>query len=336
MHDCGIYLLENARRLSQNEPVNGKPIDAERLRVFFAELLLARSSYEASEQNMLKSLLYPESLMAWQVGAAARSYAFPLDSTRPKRRKLEIEAVEAQATSANDSSSSWSEDDAHTLDLADIKAGAGTLFKSSPSCPWMKYLERFANCRIQRNNTRMGYSRAFRLLQMVAAFGCPEHFVALKGAVAQYRVLGPESALKDPLDLPSQFYKVGLWTERLGLINVVLQRLARAHFTSLIDDGKDLFLNRSLQTNLRSDCAINKAVKAVVIQINPRMAGWDTSHDLAKKSAFLDVQRNLRRWRREGVMWSLIQKRFSSLALLVLAPHHIRLLPATRSVSESS
>ena len=148
MHDCGIYLLENARRLSQNEPVGRKPIDAERLRVFFAELLLARSLYEASEQNMLKSILYPESSMAWQVGAAPRSYAFPLDSTRLKRRKLEIEAIEAQATSANDSSSDWSEDDAQTLDLADIKAGAETLFRSFPSCLWMKYLERFANCRI--------------------------------------------------------------------------------------------------------------------------------------------------------------------------------------------
>ena len=100
---------------------------------------------------------------------------------------------------------------------------------------------------------------------MVAAFGCPEHFVALKGAVAQYRVLGPEGALKDPLDLPSQVYRVGLWTERLGLVNIVLQRLARAHFTLFIDDGKDFFLNRFLRTNLRSDCAINKATKAVVV-----------------------------------------------------------------------
>ena len=41
----------------------------------------------------------------------------------------------------------------------------------------------------------MGYTRAFRLLEMVAAFAYPEYFVALKGAVAYYRVLAPEEVI---------------------------------------------------------------------------------------------------------------------------------------------
>ena len=259
-----------------------------------------------------------------------------LDSTRAKKRKLQLEAVEAQTLRGDESSSDRNEDDPEPLGLASIKAGASTLFRSSPSCPWMKYLERFASCRIQRNNAPIGFPRAFHLLQMVAAFGCSEHFVALKGAVAQYRVLGPEEVLKTPLDLPSHLYKVGTWTERLGLVNIILQRLVRAHFTSLIDDGKDLFLNKSLQPNLQNGPGIEKAIKAVVVRINPKMAGWDSSDDPAERSAFSDVQSNLRRWRREGAVWSLIQRRFSSLALLALAPHHIRVLPAARSISGSS
>ena len=171
---------------------------------------------------------------------------------------------------------------------------------------------------------------------MVAAFGCPEHFVALKGAVAQYRVLAPEEVLESPRDLCGHFYQVGLWTERLGLVNVILQRVVRAHFTSLIDDGRDLVLSRSSQANLSIGSALGKAIKAVVVKINPKMEGWDSSRNPAERSAFLDVQRHLRRWRREGAIWSLIQRRFSSLALLALAPHHIRVLPATQSISGSS
>ncbi len=328
--------MENARRLSQGEVVNGAPIEADSLRVFYAELLLARSLYEASEQIMLKSVLYPEISRSWQVGAAPRSYAFNLDSTQAKRRKLQIEEVEAQTSNVDESGSDWDEGDTRRLDLAVIKASVSTLFKSSPSCPWIKYLERFANCHIQRSKIPMGYNRAFRLLQMVAAFGCPEHFVALKGAVAQYRVLAPEEVMNASLDLSSHLYMVGLWTERLGLINIILQRFVRAHFTSLINEGADLFQDRSGQMEIQSGCALTKSIKAMVIKIHPRMRGWDSSINPAERSAFLDVQRNLRRWRQEGTIWSLIQTRFSSLALLTLVPHHIRILPAFQSISESS
>ena len=87
--------MENARRLSQGEVVDGAPIEADRLRVFYAELLLARSLYEASEQTLLKSVLYPDTSMSWHVGAPPRSYAFNLDSIRAKRRKLLVEEVDA-------------------------------------------------------------------------------------------------------------------------------------------------------------------------------------------------------------------------------------------------
>ena len=285
---------------------------------------------------MLKSVMYPESSMSWQVGAAPRSYTFSLDSTRAKRRKLQIEEVEAQTVGIDESSSDGNEDDIQPPDLANIKARVSILSKSSPSCPWMDYLERFANCHLQRSNTQIGFTRAFRLIQMVAAFACPEHFVALKAAVAHYRVLGPEEVLKAPLDVSSHLYKVGLWTERLGLINVILQRLVRAHFTSLIDEGKDLLLDRSGPVAFQNRCAVTKAIKATVVKIYPRMKGWDSSNNPAERSAFLDVQRNLRRWRQEGAIWSLLQNKFSSLALLALVPHYIRIMPTTQSISGSS
>jgi len=244
---------------------------------------------------MLKSVLYSESSRSWQVGVAPRFYTFMLDFTRAKQRKLQIEDVEAQTASVDKSSSDWDEDETQGLDISAIKARTSSLSEMSPSCPWMKYLKCFANCRIQRSNNLMGFPRAFRLLQMVAAFACPEHFVALKRAVTHYQVLGPKEILEKPVDLSSHLYTVGLWTESLGLINVIIQRLVRAHFTSLINEGKDLFLDRSQQNNLQSDCAITKAIKAMVIKINPKMKGWDTSDNPAERSAFGDVQCNLQR-----------------------------------------
>lgn len=194
-----------------------------------------------------------------------------LDSIRAKRRRLEIEEVIAQTASVDKSSSDWDDDENQALDLTAIKARVSSLFAMSPSGPWMKYLERFADGCIQRSNTPMRFPRAFRLLQMIAAFGCPEHFVALKGAIAHYRVLGPEEeTLKGPLDLPSHLYTIGLWTESLGLINIIIRRFVRAHFTSAINEGKDLVLNRSQQNSLQSDCAITKATKAMVIKIIQR------------------------------------------------------------------
>ena len=285
---------------------------------------------------MLKSVLYPEKSKSWQVGTAPRSYAFDLDSTRTKRRKLQTQEIEAQTTAVHESGPEWDEESTAKMDLATIKAGVSNLFNSSPPCPWTKYLERFANCRIQRGNTIMGYTQAFRLLQMVAAFGCPEHFLALKGAVAHYRVMAPDELLQAPIDLSGHLYHVGLWTERLGLINVILQRFVRAHFTSLINEGADLFQDRSGQMVFQSRCAITQSTKAMVVRIFPQMKGWDSSPNNAERSAFSDVQRNLRRWRVEGAIWSTIQERFSSLAILALVPHHIRVLSNCQSISGSS
>ncbi len=137
----------------------------------------------------------------------------------------------------------------------------------------MKYLERFANCRLQRSEVPIGYIRASRLLQIVAAFACPEHFVALKGAVAYYRVLAPDEIIRAPLDLSNHLYTVGVWTERLGLINVILQRFMRAYFTSLIDEGTDLFQDRSGHMVFQNGYAISKSIKAIVVKIYPKMKG---------------------------------------------------------------
>ncbi len=328
--------MENARRLSQGEVIKGVPIQAGRLRLYYAELLLARSLYEASEHIMLKSVLYPEPSKSWQVGTAPRSYAFSLGPTKAKRRKLQIEEVEAQTATIDESGSDWDGDEEQRLDLAAIKAQASTLFASNLSCPWMEYLQRLSNCHVQKGTTPMGLTRAFRLLQMVAGFGCPVHFVALKNAIARYRVLAPEEVINTPLDLSAHLYAVGRWTEHLGLINAILQRFARAHFTSLIEEGAELFQDRSEQQVSRSQLAVTKSIKAIVVKIHPRMKGWDSSSNIAERSAFLDVQRNLRRWRREGAIWSMIQKRFSSLALLALVPYHLRLLPGSQSISGSS
>ncbi len=114
-----------------------------------------------------------------------------------------------------------------------------------------------------------------------------------------------------------------------------LQRFVRAYFTLLIDEGAHLFQDRAGQV-FQNGCAVTKSVKATVVKIYPKMKGWDSSTNPAERSAFSEVQRNLRRWRQEGAIWSSIQNRFSSLTLLTLVPHHVRVLPAPQSISGSS
>ena len=137
---------------------------------------------------------------------------------------------------------------------------------------------------------------------MVAAFACPEHFVALKGAVAHYHMLAPEEVIQAPLDLSSHLYTVGVWTEHLGLINVILQCFVRAYFTSLIDEGTHLFQDQAGHMVVQNSCAVTRSVKATVVKIYPKMKGWDSSTNPAERSAFSEVQRNLRRWRQEGAI----------------------------------
>ena len=282
---------------------------------------------------MLKSVLYPEHSRSWQVGIAPRIYESSVDSKRAKRRKLQIEEVEAQIASLNENCSDEDEDSILQMDLTVIKTNISTLFRWTPSCLWMKYLDSFASCRIQRSEAQMGYQRAFRILQMVAAFACPEIFIALKEAVAHYRVLAPEECTEAPLDLTSHLYTVGVWTERLGLINDILQRFVRAYFTSMVEEGTSLFRDRAEHTLLQNGSALTKSIKATVVKIYPKMKGWDSSTNPAEKSAFGEIQRNLRKWRQEGAIWSLIQKRFSSLALLALVPHHVRIIPDSPIIS---
>ncbi len=74
----------------------------------------------------------------------------------------------------------------------------------------MEYLERFTNYYLQRSKAPVGYIRASRLLEIVAAFACPEYFVALKGAVAYYRVLVLEEVIQVLLNLSSYLYGVGV------------------------------------------------------------------------------------------------------------------------------
>lgn len=210
-----------------------------------------------------------------------------LDSTRAKQRKLQIEKIEAQITSVDKNSSDWNEDETQALNLTAMKVRVLSLFEMSPSCFWIKYLERFTSCCIQKSNTLMGFPQTFHLLQMIAAFDCSEHFVTLKKAVAHYCVLESEEILETSLNLPGHLYTVSLWTESLKLINVIIWQLVRAHFTSLINEGKELFLNRFQQNNLQSDCTITKAIKVMVIEINSKMKEWNFSNNSAER--FTDI-----------------------------------------------
>lgn len=164
--------------------------------------------HEVSEQIILKSVLYSKTSRSWQIDTAPRFYTFNLDFTRAKRRKLQIEEIEAQITRVDESDSDENEDSARRLNLAIIKVNISTLFKSFSACLWMKYLERFVNCRLQRSKVSVKYTRTSRLLEMMTTFACSEHFVVLKDAVAHYCLLASEEVIQISLDLSNHLYIV--------------------------------------------------------------------------------------------------------------------------------
>jgi hypothetical protein len=155
------------------------------------------------------------------------------------------------------------------------------------------------HCKLLRMD--MGDEHASRLVDLLTAFGCPEHFLALKRAIIHYRALHPESTCTvKKMGLPSQLYQVGLWTEHLGLINTIVQRYVRTHFAYMINKEKG-----------SSGRSLGQAVKVVAESIYPNIVGWDKS-DEAKRSTFIKIQKDLLRWRRDSKIWSEIQTRFSS------------------------
>ena len=87
----------------------------------------------------------------------------------------------------------------------------------------------------------MKYTRISRFLEMITVFACSEHFVALKVAVAHYRMLTSKEIIQTSLDLSSHLYTIDVSTEHFGLINVIFQYFVRAYFISLIDEGTHFF-----------------------------------------------------------------------------------------------
>ena len=94
--------MESARRLNESELVHRAPFDVEKLRLFYAKLLLTRFLYNVSELNMLDRLLYPEPSASWQLGEPPRAYACRPESERAKRQKLQFDEVEAQTADASE------------------------------------------------------------------------------------------------------------------------------------------------------------------------------------------------------------------------------------------
>lgn len=120
--------------------------------------------------------------------------------------------------------------------------------------------------------------------------------------IDHYCVLESEKTLKALLDLLSHLYMVDLWTESLKLINIIIQWLMCVYFTSAINEEKNLFLNRLQWNNLKSNCTISKAIKAMVIKINSKMKEWNFLNNSAERSAFKNVQCNLWRWRHKEII----------------------------------
>ncbi len=176
-------------------------------------------------------------------------------------------------------------------------------------------------------------TQAFCLLQIVASFGCVPHLVSLKSAITHYRVLAPEEVIDTPLDLLTHLYASGLLTV-FWFNQFNPPTLCPDSFYNVYRWRGGPFSDRSKQLIFLSQSAVIKSVMAMVVKIYPRMKGG-ASHNSDERSEFLDVQRNFRNWRREGVIWSIIQKLFFSLILFILVQYHLQFLPSSKSISGS-
>ena len=203
--------------------------------------------------------------------------------------------IEAQTSDIGENRLNLDLDNPESEDLRAVEDRISILCKPGLLDPWMKYLKLFSTCRVQRSHIPIGLPQASRLLQLIAAFGCPKHFITMKRAIAQYRVLMPAKNLEKPLDLLHHLYKLGVWTESVGLINIILQHLARFYFTSLINEGSNLFINMSSKNNAPKKHAVTQAIKAFVVKIDPRLEGLDSSDNVTERSAFWEMQHNLQR-----------------------------------------
>ena len=304
--DCGIYLLENARRLSQKEDPKQAKLQPNKLRVFYAEVLVARTLYEDSERRAMCAL-------------EEKSFD-PKNRTivrRSKKRKICLDESDIEEERTRNAS-------------IDYKRLLGP--QITPDLIH-QYQQKFQESAFQEKDENVCRDRAERLLHLVLAFGCPDYFVTLKKALQQYRLKKPIELIQEEMPpnhlYKGRLYKLSVGSERLGLISNILQRITRVQLADEINAKRDEFLNEKKE----KESALKRALRAMVAEIHPSMQGWESDEDPKKKAAYHEVEENLRRWRTDYTIWSCLRSRFSSLSILLLVPYGIYLSSSTPSIS---
>ena len=117
------------------------PIDIAYLQVYFAELLLVRSGYEANKWAFISSIFYFEPLRIWQIGVAFYSSEAPTIKPRVKKRKLKFNTLKAQ--NADGCYNNIDEESLEEFDIAIVDMHVFALLKTSACHVWELLLKRF-------------------------------------------------------------------------------------------------------------------------------------------------------------------------------------------------
>ena len=218
------------------------------------------------------------------------------------KRKRGLEDFEAE-----------SEDDCQPTTINDLQALLPGVSKELIT----KYQNAFQQCILQTSTqSTLIIKRANQLICMVAAVGCSTHFLALKKAIQQYR-------LKCPIETPSptdkqheRLYKLGLGSERLGLINTITQRVVRAQCALDINEARAKIKEERGKSSQKIDkeseeTALQQAINMVALKYRP------------DSSRVEDVVKTIRRWRTDSTFWSMLWGYCSTFAVLLLIPHQI-------------
>ena len=190
--------------------------------------------------------------------AAAPSTNIKVRITGKRKRGLEDFEVE-------------SEDDCQSTTADDLQALLPGVSKELIA----KYQNAFQQCVLQTSTrSTLSAERANQLICMIAAVGYSTHFLALKKAIQQYRL---ECPIKTPSPTDKQherLYKLGLGSERLGLINIIIQRVVRAQCALDINEAREKIneeRSKSSQENDKAseETALQQAINMVALKYRP-------------------------------------------------------------------
>ena len=307
-NDCGLWVGWNAEMLAQGcDPTESSLPCPKDLRLYYARRTVQQAQAEAPDRR-LDAII-----------------------KRPKRGLVLMPSIPFTADL----------DDEEETVAVSVSAWNQIQDGMHPNNQWKKdYLNV-----MERKNTisqqSLGSSRALRLMELVAGLGHPQYFIQLKKIVAELRELKRHIQRVRPANRQSRtsifYYRMGLEGERQGLLSSLMLRLVHSYYAGQV--ATDTYLmrhqgplsQRSKESGEKGQ-ALTRATSAIA---QSTLAAEYPLADHTKPDGQAHLQsiiQKLNSWRRKGGIWMMLEERFQTQLLLILAPLSVQLIPRSRGV----